>query len=553
MASPRRGNRRPPRTPVRDDLQQVETRSPGQIARGRVIAAADGDLLHLENGEFVTKAKGAILQLVELPPYGSFIFALRMVFLGEVHLELLITQDSRIFPAKDGRRLEWIVITEDGHLDSWRAQFYDPGAGLTLNHQVIEKYFEVKNQEEFSFAFPDESDRRFVQDAHAGSGFMSDDSLETDSEEEEEEEKKQSHRLPRSGQVNDQLLSGMAKNRTFTVSLDRKSQRSGIDVMKHDEYDQLQYVTSINDIKDKEGNFLTPTKTVLHQGDEKMLLFSNKKPNRISLMDLSRETVVDEFDAVPEPGHPNMETVVRDFGPISKYASTTGEPTFQAISTANIFRLDPRLNAQNKYVANSGFSYKTNPRFRAMATTRDGKVVVASERGEVRLYSDPRKRAKNLFPGVGDEATYITASNSGDFVLITTPQYLLLIPTSIPDDPKGRTGFDVRMGKTKPQPIKLQLAPTDLIKYDIRKVNFTRATFNTGSDDEEKWIFTSTGPYAIVWSLKGILKGSGSSSYRIQKLSGDIVSGSFRHNFGDQVLAATQQDVYSQMPSKKKK
>lgn len=141
--------------------------------------------------------------------------------------------------------------------------------------------------------------------------------------------------------------------------------------------------------------------------------------------------------------------------------------------------------------------------------------------------------------------------------------------TILPDDAKGRTGFEVRMGKQKvhledcqlhrghrgvdsvvlvcaqPVPIKLQLEPRDLVKYNISQVNFTPAQFNTGDSINEEWIVTrycaspllcppslalmlmwlcwlcndalarSTGKYVITWNFRKIKQNNIKNHYKV--------------------------------------
>lgn len=554
--------------------QQQQRPVAGQVAQGRVIASGDVKLLHLEDGSFQTLIEsGALMQLVELPPFGRFQFSLRVIFLNEVHMEMLLTPTTRITYTRDGRLLEWVVVL-DGRSDVWRAEFQPPEAGLTLCQQVVAKLVEVKRQEEFRKIVSSELDEQFVYDGFADDNMTDDDSSDGESkdpeddfdygseDEEDDEDRAGSVRAsaspPRSARKqaraaeNAALLGGMAKNRTFTIAVDKKSNRAAIDVLKHDEYDRLQYVATIEKLQDKEGNWLTPTKSMLHQQDERMLLLSSKRPGKVSVLDLNRGAVVDEYDSSIRVGGESIDNPIRNFGPVSKYAGLTGESTFQAVSSNRIFRMDPRVQSQSKFVADSGYDYKTNPKLACLAVNSEGQMVVASDKGEIRLYSDTRKRAKNLFPGVGDPIVHIEASNDGEYVLATTRQYLLLLPMRIPDDAKGRTAFDVGMGKAKPEPIKLQLAASDLVKYGIQEVDFKEAHFEIGQNTEEESIVSATGNFLIVWSIKGVVQKRNRYSYKIRDMGSQVVAGTFRYNRGDQLLAATGSDVMSQTRKKKK-
>jgi hypothetical protein len=72
----------------------------------------------------------------------------------------------------------------------------------------------------------------------------------------------------------------------------------------------------------------------------------------------------------------------------------------------------------------------------------------------------------------------------------------------------GKTGFEHRMGKEKPNPKKLEILPRDLAKYQISQVSFKPARFNNfTSAGEESSIVTATGEYLITWSFRAVKRG----------------------------------------------
>ena len=87
-----------------------------------------------------------------------------------------------------------------------------------------------------------------------------------------------------------------------------------------------------------------------------------------------------------------------------------------------------------------------------MATTFNGGLAIGSLNGEIRLYKDVGQNAKTLLPGLGDPIRGIDMSIDGKWIVATTQTYLLLIPTLCEN---GKTGFEHRMGKEKPNPKKL--------------------------------------------------------------------------------------------------
>ncbi|CAI4321866.1 CMF_collapsed_G0007770.mRNA.1.CDS.1 [Saccharomyces cerevisiae] len=73
----------------------------------------------------------------------------------------------------------------------------------------------------------------------------------------------------------------------------------------------------------------------------------------------------------------------------------------------------------------------------------------------------------------------------------------------------------------------------------------TYAYFNTGIGQQEQTIVTSTGPYAISWSLKGILNQDGSNNYpyRIRRYNADVVADNFEFGSDKKVIVALKDDV----------
>ena len=63
----------------------------------------------------------------------------------------------------------------------------------------------------------------------------------------------------------------------------------------------------------------------------------------------------------------------------------------------------------------------------------DGYVVIGSEDGQVRMFSETDKalsRAKTSIPGLGAPITSVDVTYDGKWVLATTKSYLMVIKTS---------------------------------------------------------------------------------------------------------------------------
>jgi len=159
------------------------------------------------------------------------------------------------------------------------------------------------------------------------------------------------------------------------------------------------------------------------------------------------------------------------------------------MNSRNMFTIDPRLNGDKKVAVER--PYKTDVMFSAIGTSMSGNLALGSADGKIRLYQQVGKDAKTLLPGLGDPIKSVEVSRDGLWVLATTQTYLLVIPTLCQN---GKTGFDHRMGKEKPKPLKLQLKATDIAKFKIKSLDFKPARFNNfGEHGEESSIVTSTG------------------------------------------------------------
>lgn len=166
--------------------------------------------------------------------------------------------------------------------------------------------------------------------------------------------------------------------------------------------------------------------------------------------------------------------------------------------------------------------------------------MIGSLDGAIRLYQQVGKDAKTLLPGLQDPITSLEVSRDSNWILATTRTYLLIIPTLCNN---GKTGFDHRMGKEKPNPKKLQLLPKDLAKYQISNINFLPARFNNfTSAGEESSIVSSTGEYLVTWSFRHIKRGQ-LNKYKIQKLQSKPVDSQFQVNNDEKIIVTDEDSV----------
>lgn len=334
------------------------------------------------------------------------------------------------------------------------------------------------------------------------------------------------------GERNAHMAVGMANNRTFVM---RGSQ---VGVFKHDDDERLEYVGRIPEVRTRAGELFTPSKVQLHERDRRLLMLNPDDQQHVYCLDLETEKVVEQWEV--GDGMP-----ARSIGATEKYAQRTNESMVVGVNNNTVFSLDPRLNTASKLARKK--TYAKTPGFTCLATTDEGRAAVGSRTGEIRLYSDIEKRAKTCLPGLGDAVTGIDTTGDGLWVLATTDTYLLLASTEIDGDDSGKTGFDKPMGAgARPPPIKLQLHPHDLARYNIQEVKFTAAHFNVGEGARvEEWIVTSTGPYIITWNFRSARRGR-VYDYRVKREYQEVVADQFRFGKDDQVVVTLTDDVLLQ-------
>ena len=226
----------------------------------------------------------------------------------------------------------------------------------------------------------------------------------------------------------------------------------------------------------------------------------------------------------------------------------TDQQTFLGLSKNALYRVDPRL-AGSKLVDSSLYQYAagTKAGLTTASTTEKGYIAVGAQNGDIRLFDRLGIRAKTALPALGDAIVSVDVSADGRWILATTKNYLLLVDAMQHDGKnEGRLGFEVAFGKDKkPQPRRLALKPQHVaqIQHETKTpIAFTAAKFNTGPNVEETSVVTSTGPFIITWSLKGVLKGE-RDPYKIKRYAEDIKADNFRFNSDKGIIVALPNEV----------
>jgi hypothetical protein len=278
---------------------------------------------------------------------------------------------------------------------------------------------------------------------------------------------------------------------------------------------------------------------MLHVEDGSLVMQDDKNKDKLFRLDLERGKIVDEWKV-------KKDLSVVEFGPNSKFTQMTSEQTFLGISNKGLFKVDPRLSG-DKIVEDQAKEYVTKNDFSSFGTTENGYIAVASNKGDVRLYDKLGIRAKSLLPAIGEAIKHVEVSADGKWLLATCKNYLLLIDLTIKEGANaGKLGFQKSFGKENTPKTRMLKISAEHIAHmaSLTKepLDFSSAHFNTGLNSKEQTIVTSSGPYAITWSLKKILRGD-AEPYMIKRYSSNVVADNFKFGTDKNVIIALQDDV----------
>ena len=334
---------------------------------------------------------------------------------------------------------------------------------------------------------------------------------------------------------NKECLQAMQYDRAFVLNGPVVKVYKNSDDDEVENQQRLKYLMHLPLVRDeKTGEVIEPRNLTLHNGESSLLFLDGKNKNRVINYDLEKGQIADEYHTKDALGDLGLDQVVNE----AKNGQTTAAQLFQGMNRRNMFTIDPRLNTADRIAIQR--PYKSDPMLSCMATSMAGSLALGSFDGKIRLYKQVGQDAKTLLPGLGDAIAAIEVSRDGNWVLATTQTYLLLVPTTCSN---GKTGFEHRMGKEKPNPKKLQIRAQDIAKHSIRNICFKPARFNNFSAaGEETSIVTSTGDFLITWNFKKIKRGI-LNDYQIKKLDTNPVDNQFQMDRDEKILVTDQKVV----------
>ena len=305
-------------------------------------------------------------------------------------------------------------------------------------------------------------------------------------------------------------------DRTFCVKDDNT-----ISVYKTDDYtNSLNLLMNLPPVQEFEGKEVNLKKRQMFLGDTNILFLDKNNQNSLYQYDILKSKIVSEWNV--DTGTNNSEIV--NIAPDKKMAQMTESQMIYGLNSNNIFALDGRLNKKNKVVDVK--SYKANPKMICIASSGFGGFATGSLDGQIRLYDEVGKNAKNIFQGYGDAIKGIDITDDGRFILATCDWYLLLISTV----PKGsnQNAFMTRLNKNRPPMKTLKLKVLDITRYGLENQRYTVAKFNVSKKGETN-IITSLGEYVIIWNFAKIKKGI-LDDYKIQKVNQFVIDNQFKYD-----------------------
>ncbi|KAF9969962.1 hypothetical protein BGZ73_007476 [Actinomortierella ambigua] len=531
-SSPRPGPEPAPRPDVAEKPVQYEG-----------IAEAEGEL-HLYDATtnlFEMQASQVVVQLVRASRFEYWLLVSGQN--GEQYLAQPL--EERMNPVFTPGHLSfiWNYFDEQSQVYSWLLRFVDIKLLQLFKAHFAECMYEVINRR--SWGVSDASDQIYYMksyDADISMTSAEDEQSESEEsdwegssgqEEDEEEEEEEEDRRVSFGAHNDK-----SKNSHLQVGYKDRSfvlRGSKIGVFRHSNADSLEFDTTIDRVVNKAGKEVNPSLMLLHDQDTSMMLLDPKDQDKAYRMDLEYGKIVDEWSL---PGTSGVSHLLGD----SKYSHLHGTNTMIGMAKDSIFRIDPRLSG-NKIVQQEFKQYAKSNHFTAAATTANGSLVIGGDKGEMKLFGTIDRVARTALPGMGNPIIGVDVTGDGRYVLATCKTYLLLIDVL---NPANKTlGFDKSFPKdSKPTPTRLQLKPQDVAMMK-HEVSFTPAKFNTGENELEKTIVTSTGPYVITWNFRRVKAGH-HNEYQIKRYNDDVVADNFKYGHDRSIIVTLPDDAFEE-------
>ncbi|KAF5390668.1 hypothetical protein D9757_002743 [Collybiopsis confluens] len=527
-----------------DKPKVAESSSLTKLPGTSVLEIDEAELYFWENHEF--KHQGIFT--VHIVKTGAFAFKL----CASTDRGVLLAHDidTSMNPVFNGKMFSytWNYVGAGGNWSSWVFKFSSHDEYVRFCTTIQRCDWEHLHQQ--SFDKVKEDDQRYVMSSNNEDVEMldvedeeedeeeilseldPDGNSESEDEDDEEGEQYEDEDAPpmTPGEANSQLTVGYKGDNAFVV------RGSGIGVFRHNsDSNNLKFVGRMKQISTPQGQVFKPKHVMLHDQDSKMIMMNPTKPNSLFQADVEYGKVVEEWKI-------HDDITVDHIAPSDKFAQTTTEKTLVGASHNALFRIDPRVSG-TKLVDSQHKQYAGKNKFSGVATTGTGKLAVASEKGDLRLFDSIGKNAKTALPPLGDPIIGVDVTANGRWIVATTRTYLLLIDTLIGEGKyQGSLGFDRSFpASAKPIPRRLRLR-NEHVAYMNHDISFTPARFNVGEGQEENAIVTSTGQFVIAWDFAKVKKGL-LDRYEIKKYEDKVVQDNFKFGDDKEIIVALRNDV----------
>ncbi|KAK9906793.1 hypothetical protein WJX75_008166 [Coccomyxa subellipsoidea] len=257
----------------------------------------------------------------------------------------------------------------------------------------------------------------------------------------------------------------------------------------------------------KGGSTFTPSKLMLMNRERRMNMLSPDTRTKLFNTDIETGKIVNEWSFKKDGTDVEIKDIVND----TRAGQLTDEDTFLGIGQNRLARWDmrdPTGIVQDSPVLGyqGGKDYASKVNFNCMATSGDGYIVVGSEDGQIRMYSERSlTRANTAIPGLGAPISAVDVTYDGKWVLATTRNYLMVVKTTYKDAKEKETnGFKSRMGSRGAAPRLLRLKAEDAELVGGAPLQKGKFTWITESGREERWIVASCGNYTVLWNFRQV-------------------------------------------------
>jgi len=359
-----------------------------ELVNGDIVATAYGRLDSVSGeGKFRTVSDQANLVLTR-EDSSNFSYSLNVLTNERLYLVTPVVSELHLQYNQANRTLAW-ATEQRGSPVAFKLTFGSAKEATDFTISLFIALVEHGRQE--SFAKATEQDRDWVQQ-------VAQTNIDGDEDYKDIEEDRQAFAASdflntsryaspvRAKGKNVDMEVGIALNRTYV------NRGAELDVFRHDADDRLESVATLPPVRDLSGEYVSPTKTMLHEKDTRLLMLDDRE-DRVLAMDLERGKVISEWTTGGTP--------IRSINPMAKYAQRTAEDMINAINENTLFTIDPRINSPNKTAQKFEYAKSTKAKLSTLATTGAGHLAVGSETGEIRLFREVGQRAKNLLPGLG--------------------------------------------------------------------------------------------------------------------------------------------------------